>query len=402
MKTTSVMQDGVIAEIRAMIVRFRLKKEFKHASFNRSYSDNLVVRCRLNDGTVGWGEGVPRSYVTGESPEGSIEQLTATDLRTQLGLRCKSWNDVVEMCQNYDPETLKPDARGCLANAHRCAVELSILDAFGKLFRSPLCDLTRQLPYAQPIYKKCDKVQYSSAISSGGARKEILSSLAMRIYGFRHCKVKVGMQPDHDPERLQRMRRWVGKKMDLRVDANEAWTTDETERRIEQLQPYGISCVEQPVAHDRVSALAAIRKNIDTPLMLDESLTSERDASVSIEKGTCDLFNIRLSKCGGFLNSLRLASMAQASGLGYQLGCHPGESGILSAAGRHFVTSVNSIRYREGSADRHLLKDLITEESLTFGRGGWAPAIRDPGLGITIDEAKLESSVLNAQSFPIS
>jgi muconate cycloisomerase len=136
--------------------------------------------------------------------------------------------------------------------------------------------------------------------------------------------------------------------------------------------------------------------------MLDESLTSVQDAERAIQAGTCDLFNIRLSKCGGFLNSLTLAAMAHHANLGYQLGCHPGESGILSAAGRHFATSVDSIRYREGSADRHLIKDLITHESLTFGRGGWAPAIRTPGLGITIDEGKLQQIVMQTERFTIS
>ena len=61
-----------IAELSALIVRLRLRKEFTHASFSRRFSDNLVVRCRLADGTVGWGEGVPREYVTGESAQGAM------------------------------------------------------------------------------------------------------------------------------------------------------------------------------------------------------------------------------------------------------------------------------------------------------------------------------------------
>jgi len=125
--------------------------------------------------------------------------------------------------------------------------------------------------------------------------------------------------------------------------------------------------------------------------MLDESLTSVADAENAIRNGTCDLFNIRLSKCGGFLNSLRLAAMAHAAGLGYQLGCHPGESGILSAAGRHWATTVKGIRFLEGSYDRHLLKRLLTREDITFGYGGRAPALTGPGLGITVDEAALAS-----------
>ena len=114
--------------------------------------------------------------------------------------------------------------------------------------------------------------------------------------------------------------------------------------------------------------------------MLDESLTSMIDAEAAIAGRTCDLFNIRLSKCGGFLNSLRLAAIAHAAGLGYQLGCHPGESGILSAAGRHWACSVANIRYLEGSYDRHLFRQLLTNEDITFGYGGRARQFNEPGL----------------------
>lgn len=391
-----------IAALTALIVRLQLRKEFKHASFSRSWSDNLILRCQLADGTVGWGEGVPRDYVTGETTEGAFAQLAATDLRSQLAADCHDWTDVFRLCEGYRPTVLQDDPRGCLANAHQCAVELSILDAFGKHLGASLRELAGLYPPAEPIRGTSDCVQYSSAISSGGFRKEMLSSLAMRAYGFRHCKVKVGMQPDRDALRLKRMRRWVGRRMDLRVDANEAWHVDEVTQRISELEPYGISCVEQPVRHEDVSALSDVRRHVDVPLMLDESLTSDHDARIAIRDRTCDLFNIRLSKCGGFLSSLRLAAMARRAGLGYQLGCHPGESAILSAAGRHFATSVDFIRYREGSADRHLLKTLIDNQGITFGRGGWAPALDAPGLGITINERMLGPLVLQRKSFEIA
>lgn len=391
-----------IAEISARIVRLRLRKEFKHASYRRQQSDNLIVRCRLSDGTVGWGEGVPREYVTGESASSALEQLSATNLAEQLQADCSDWPSVIRLCRGYQPAVLGDDPRGCAANAHRCAVEISILDAYGKLFGEPLRHLIRHDPAATEIQGESTRVQYSSAISSGGALKEMLSSLAMRAYGFGQCKVKVGMQPDRDGQRLRHIRRWVGRKMDLRVDANEAWQPEETVRRILELQPHGISCVEQPVRHEEVAALSEVRRQVQVPIMLDESLTSMHDAEVAIRDRTCDLFNLRLSKCGGFLASFRLAAMATQAGLGYQLGCHPGESAILSAAGRHFVTSVKDIRYREGSADHHLLKDSITNEDLTFGRGGWAPAIDAPGLGITVNEQKLSPLVIETRDFRIS
>ena len=77
--------------------------------------------------------------------------------------------------------------------------------------------------------------------------------------------------------------------------------------------------------------------NTGMPIMLDESLCGMVDAEEAIAGGLCDLFNIRLSKCGGFIPSLRLVQVARRHGLGCQLGCQVGETAILSAAGRHFA-----------------------------------------------------------------
>jgi muconate cycloisomerase len=102
------------------------------------------------------------------------------------------------------------------------------------------------------------------------------------------------------------------------------------------------------------------------------------------------LFNIRLSKCGGFVNSIRIAEYAHLNDIGIQLGCHPGETGILSAAGRHWATHIRGIRYLEGSYDRHLLQELPTNEDITFGYGGRAPALHRPGIGVTLDKRVLQ------------
>jgi len=86
--------------------------------------------------------------------------------------------------------------------------------------------------------------------------------------------------------------------------------------------------------------------------MLDESLCGFPDAVHAVERQMADILNVRLSKCGGIIPSLRIMEFAARSGLGIQLGCHPGESGLLSAAGRHLACQVRGIRYLEGSYDR--------------------------------------------------
>src|SRR5205823_7746552 len=129
-----------------------------------------------------------------------------------------------------------------------------------------------------------------------------------------------------DVDRLRAIRRRVGRKMDLRIDANEAWTPVNVCGRIAALKPYAISAVEQPLPHADADALAEVRRSLGVPIMLDESLCSRFDAERAVATQSCDLFNLRLSKCGGFIATLRLAQYAAQHGLACQLGCQVGET----------------------------------------------------------------------------
>jgi muconate cycloisomerase len=133
--------------------------------------------------------------------------------------------------------------------------------------------------------------------------------------------------------------------------------------------------------------------------MLDESLCGYPDAESAVKFGTADMLNVRLSKCGGILPSLRIIGIAQRSGLGLQLGCHPGETAILSAAGRHVASRVDGISYLEGSYDRHILKTNLARDDITFGYGGRAQPLGGPGLGIQVDPAALATMTIERREF---
>jgi L-alanine-DL-glutamate epimerase-like enolase superfamily enzyme len=390
-----------IRQLIAHVVRLTLNQPFTHASATRRESENVLIQCELEDGTTGWGEGVPRTYVTGETPAGCVAQLACTPVAEQFSGDCNDWVDVVRLCARFEPTTERDDPRGCYGNALRCAVELSILDAYGRLFGEPVGNVLQHVPEIAEILQPRSQVQYSAVIDAG-AQSLWRKALVRRFYGFRDCKVKVGSQGDDDATRLRTIRRWIGPRMDLRVDANEAWHVSELPEKFASLREFGISCVEQPVPHAEVGGLAEIRKDLGLPVMLDESLTSEVDAAAAIAENTCDLFNIRLSKCGGFLASARLAAVAHAAGIGHQLGCHPGETGVLSAAGRHWACRVANIRYLEGSYDRHVFRRPLTNEDMTFGYGGRASAIERPGLGVTINEAALARLSVSRQEFAVA
>src|SRR5947209_7973980 len=118
-------------ELTAWQDRIPLKKLIQHASHTRTETDNVVVRVTLDDGIQGFGEGVPREYVTGETIESSLALLTQSDIPAQLE-DCPTFKSAVTWIEHLRLAPIPGDDRGCRGNAARCAIELALLDAFGK------------------------------------------------------------------------------------------------------------------------------------------------------------------------------------------------------------------------------------------------------------------------------
>ncbi|GIW88898.1 MAG: dipeptide epimerase [Isosphaeraceae bacterium] len=367
-----------------------LRTKIAHASHERRASDNLVVRATLDDGTIGYGEGVPREYVTGETVQTCLKSLSGFDAAAALGSP-SDWVGVVQALESLElPENLE-DSRGMAANAARCALELAILDACGRRFGVGVGEAVRVCRWGRNwVRPEPGAVRYSGAITASEPGRERVSAWKMRLYGFRDVKVKVAVPGQDDVERLAVFRRIMGRRRDIRLDANEGWRAEELSERVGPLRQFGPSVLEQPVPHREVGRLAEWRGRLGVAVMLDESMCGWPDGQRAVREGLCDLFNVRLSKCGGLIPTLRLLDLAWREGLGAQLGCHPGETGLLSAAGRHLAANVRGLRYVEGSYDRHVLAENLIREDVTFGYGGWSRPLPGPGLGVTVDEGRLE------------
>jgi muconate cycloisomerase len=380
-----------IRQVSLFQVSVPLRKKVKHASHTRTVSENLVVRVELAGGQVGYGEGVPRPYVTGETIESTFDVLGRYDWSAKIG-RPSDFAELVRVLEALTLEETEADPRGMAGNAARCALELAVLDAYGRAFGESVgkavelanVDGLRRFPSPR-------RVRYSAAITAESLRNELISAIKFRLYGFHDVKAKVGVAGQDDANRLMWIRRILGLRVDLRIDANEAWPAAELLDRVVPLRRFGISVLEQPVPHAEVEALAALRPRLGMAVMLDESLCGYPDAEAAISLGTADMLNVRLSKCGGILPSLRIIGLAQRNRLGLQLGCHPGEMSILSVAGRHVASRVDGLRYVEGSYDRHILAMNLTREDITFRYGGKAEPLDGPGLGVEVEPSALEA-----------
>jgi L-Ala-D/L-Glu epimerase len=177
-----------IVELTAYHIRIALRKPIRHASHARSETDNVLVRCVLEDQTAGHGEGVPRAYVTGETIDGALELLGRSDLPSQLE-ECSDFARAVALSERLQLAAVPGDERGIGGNAARCAVELAVLDAYGRCFGEGLASVTRLL--AADRYRPQPWVQYSTAITAAQGMKARFAALGMRLYGFKQMKVKV-------------------------------------------------------------------------------------------------------------------------------------------------------------------------------------------------------------------
>ena len=348
---------------------FRLS--FGHALAARRSTTNVYVRVTLEDGSVGFGEGVPREYVTGETIEGAVAAIAERYAPLVLGAVVRQAPDVPGFVDDA-AEMVAP-----LEPAAWCALELAMLDAFGQHFG---CSVSQWLGSRQPAAK----LRYDFIVPFAGQRTLGVLGLLIRVAGFHQVKVKVGQDVEAAVRGLSTLRRMLGGGVDLRVDANCAWTSEQALAAIARLRPFGISGVEQPVAADDVAGLRRVTHAVPESIIVDESLCSVADAQRLIDAGACNAFNIRVSKCGGLRNSARIARMAEDAGLACVVGAQVGESGILSAAGRHLAASLPRVRHLEGSAGRLLLKEDLTMDNVMPGWGGWARSFAGAGLGVTV------------------
>lgn len=346
----------------------------RHSLATYEGSENLVVQVTTADGLSGYGEGVPRIFVTGETLASSLTFLKEKLAPAVLHHKWES------------PQTLQAALEEIfLMGAGKypgafCAMEMALLDAAGKTWGMPVADLI-----GPPVK---DHVVYSAVIPLTSLAKVDHFLNLVKQYEMPNLKLKVGTP--RDLQILQRVREKLGWEKDIRVDANSAWEPGEAIRRIKEMAPYRISAVEQPVAKEDFLGLKQVSDGVDIPIIADESLCSEEDARRLIDLKACRIFNLRLSKCGGLGPAGRIRQMAEQNGISCQLGCHVGETSIQSAAGRAFAVCSPHLVYVEGSLAPFLLtKDPVTRP-VVFDRGGVGTALPGPGLGVEVVERTLK------------
>ncbi|MCB9716247.1 MAG: hypothetical protein H6712_20440 [Myxococcales bacterium] len=356
-------------------VRIPFRGSFGHALSSRSHSDAVLVELRDDQGGVGWGEILPRAYVTGETIEGVLERSGPALARRLLGSELLDREAVLGWIRQTLPEVGRE-----LATFG--GFEVALLDLAGHRHGFSLASVLLADPTAEPGPALPPGVIIGFEVATPDLKKHCV---ALRFKGRTHVKVKVGR--DDDPERLAMITRVFGPKVPLRLDANAAWSADEAVARLAALREIPIASIEQPVPADDLAGLRAIRERSGVPVMADESVCSLADAERLVAERAADIFNVRPGKHGGAIASLQIVECARAAGIGIHLGTLVGESGVLSRLAEVFGRCVPGFACLDGKGqNRFLLESDVLRASDEPAAASEGPAGLDaPGLGVEVD-----------------
>ena len=366
-------------ELFAVDLPFR--KPFEHAAASRVASGSIFLKCITESGTVGFGESLPRDYVTGETREQAFLLLKETILPHLVGMRFQSVEDVRSFLQRCDgkapPEWVPPHTPQTAAWA---AVDLCLLDAIGRRFNESIRFGGQSR--VDPAFR------YSAVLSAGRGLPFLASLLRTRLFGFRHAKLKVAGEGALSSVRLARL--VLGRSLDIRVDANMAWDVRQAVSIMRSLARYGIHLFEQPLRADDIEGLAQLVRETNLGVIVDEGVTDRDSLEALIARRAGTAVNIRIAKCGGLVASFNRCLRAREEGLTLQVGCQVGESSLLSAAQVILLAGLLGVKYGEGCFGRYLLREDPGGPPMQFRYGGRPPALpKGPGLGVEVDEKVL-------------
>jgi len=351
-------------------------RRFEHAAASRQRAESVVVRVRWSGGQAGWGETLPRDYVTGET----LDTVVA-DLQDVFWPAVRQGRVIGEI-----PTAV---AGGRCINAAACAMDLAWFDAWWEAGEGRAPEALGGC--GRPAGRIATRV--SGVLGSTDPARTARALRLMRWYGLDDFKLKLGLGAAVDRENLRVVSGKIARSVrrgrcTLRVDVNGGWPLDEVPQRVADLKRYGVCVVEQPV-YCGAGELAELARRCELPLMANESLLTDTDARALLAAGAKVWWNIRLSKNGGLRGAARLCRMAAANGIPFVVGCMVGESSILSAAQRRLLQCVPLPRFVEGNYGRFLLADDLTRRSLRFGYGGRLKVLKGAGLGIEVDASRL-------------
>jgi L-alanine-DL-glutamate epimerase-like enolase superfamily enzyme len=346
---------------------------------SHSVSPFLLVKVHTDEGIVGIGEASCTARWSGE------DQVTAAHFIDRYFAPLLAGETV------DDIQRLSTKFAAAVAGNYftKSAVEMALWDIIGKAHGKPAWQIARSdssVPSALVVPTKWSVSGIEPAKAAEIAKWAVSQ-------GFSKMKVKVGINPPEDVARVRAVREAVGPVIKLGIDANGGWPSPTI--AIETINQLCNHCqiyfAEQPVPPGNPATMAEVRRNISVPIIADESVYTLDDAKMLARAEAADVFSIYVGKAGGIGPARAIAEFAHSVGINCTIGSNL-ELGVGSAAMIHLALSAPGI-----DADTYpcdiigplFYEDDVLAEPLQIS-GGLARLHDQPGLGVELDEAKVE------------
>ena len=335
--------------IEHQITSVHTRVPFVIARYGSSEFRTVRIRVVDADGAEGWGEAAPNRFY-GESPESVVAAL-------------ERFAPLLESADAWSLEAIEASLHGALRfnGSAKSGLSAALHDLAARRLGVPLYRLWGLDPSRAP------RSSYTIAIA---ADDEALRERVQDAKPWPILKIKLGTDRD---ERIARVVREAAPDKILRVDANAAWTAKRALRMIPLLQELGVEFVEQPLPANDLDGMRFVRDRSTLPIVADESCLVAAD--VARLAGVVDGINIKLSKCGGLREALRMIAVARAHGLMVMCGCMV-ETTLGIAPAAHFASLLDAADL-DGAA--LLADDPYTGPSI---EGGVVRVPDAPGLGV--------------------
>jgi len=357
-----------IKNLNEIIVNIGFKLKFKHNTKERDQTESFFIKVSTDCGLIGHGEGCPRSYVTGETLESCREFLNENNSALKSIETIEDLNSFIS--KNDESISKNPSAF--------CAIEMAILDIIAK---SNVSSVEQILNLKRPVDKKT-----ITAVLGIDDKISFLKKLAKyRLYGLTDFKIKLSGNLQQDKQVLWMIKLSGIPKSRVRVDANNIWSSgNECISYLNEISNlfWGI---EEPLKEKNISEFIRISNETGKKIILDESFLKIEDFEAIKDHPDVFLVNLRISKMGGVLRSLKIIELFREHSFQFILGSHVGETSLLSRVAISLAENYKkSIYAMEGAYSSHLLlvdpaspeikfgkKGIVNVAELDFGELGW-------------------------------
>lgn len=320
----------------------------------------ILVRIETQEGHIAWGCGVVQPELIGESTDQAI----------------KTCQEAATLAPDLHPTNIEYSLdrlSGIIQNspAAACAYNLALYDLLG---------LAAGLPLYRLLGGFRNRIQTSITIplSSVQVTVEMAKKYAKR--GFRILKVKGGLNPEEDVQRIRAIHRVLPNHV-LRLDVDGGYNVQQALDVARALEKE-IEMLEQPIAPGDMEGLRQVTMNSPVPVLADQSVSGPASALELASRRVVSGMSVKMATCGGISCARQIDNIARAAKLTTMVSCVI-EPALLIAAGLSFALSSPNVRY--GDLDGHLeLEDDPTEAGFELEEG-WLIAKDTPGLGCTVD-----------------